>query len=134
MSSAEAHRSLVEMTSPYSFEDTVDRLTKAIPRAGLVLITRLDHAAGARSMGLELPASLVLVYGHPKGGTPIMNAYPSAALDLPLRVLVRHDSAAGGTVVAFHPVVEMLAGHGVPEALARRLEPAQALIRDALAA
>jgi uncharacterized protein (DUF302 family) len=60
-----------------------------------------------------------------------MQAYPAVALDLPLRVLIRSGSS-GETVVAFHPVVEMLAAHGVPEEMARRLAPAQALIIRAL--
>ena len=133
MSSHALPCSLVEMDSPVSFEQTVARLETAIRAAALTVIARLDHAGGARSVGLELPPTLVLVYGHPNGGTPIMQAHPSAALDLPLRVLIRGGDD-GRTVVAFHPVVEMLVRHGVPEVLARRLEPAQALISRALQA
>jgi uncharacterized protein (DUF302 family) len=124
---------LVELASPAGFEDTVQRLTAAIKGAGLSVIARLDHAGGAKAVGLDLPPTLVLVYGHPNGGTPIMKAHPSAALDLPLRVLVRSD-ADGRTIVAFHPVVEMLARHGVAEEMAARLLPAQDLIGRALQA
>ena len=122
---------LVEIESPFCFEDTVSRLVNAIQTAGLLVIARLDHGAGASLAGLELPPTLVLVYGHPKGGTPIMQAYPGSGLDLPLRVLVRQISN-GPTIAAFRPVVEMLARHGVPEEMSRRLEPAQELVRRAL--
>ncbi len=122
---------VVEIVSPVDFQATVGRLVDAMRSAGLLLIAQFDHTAGAKVAGLEMPPTLVLVYGHPRGGTPVMQASPIAALDLPLRVLVREDSLTR-TVVAFHPVVEMLATLGVTEEMARRLEPAQQLIRHAL--
>jgi uncharacterized protein (DUF302 family) len=79
---------------------------------------------------MSMSPTRVIFYGNPRGGTPIMEAHPRAALDLPLRVLVRADGAA--TVVSFHPVVDLLAAAGVPRELAARLEPAQRLLIDAL--
>jgi uncharacterized protein (DUF302 family) len=131
MSTNSSASSLVELASPDGFEATVDRLVDAIKSAGLLVIARIDHAGGARTAGLSLPPSLVLVYGHPLGGTPIMQAHPAAALDLPLRVLIR-TADDGRTLVSFHPVADLLAPHGVPAEMAGRLEPAQALIRRAL--
>ena len=78
-----------------------------------------------------MPPSVVLIYGHPKGGTPLMLAAPLAALDLPLRVLVRED-ADGRALVSFHPAAPMLRRAGVPEALATRLDPAQRLLVEAI--
>ena len=124
------HRSdstLVEQPSAWRFASTLDRLTTAIEGAGLKVFARIDHAAGAKEAGLTMPPTVVLLYGSPKGGTPIMLAAPAAALDLPLRVLVRED-ADGRTQISFHSVVPMLLVAGVPEALATRLEPAQALL------
>ena len=60
-----------------------------------------------------------------------MQASPQAALDLPLRVLVRED-AGGQALVSFHPIISMLQQAGVPEPLAKRLEPAQSLLIQAL--
>ena len=122
---------LVVHVSPLAFAVTVDRLVEAIERAGLKIFARIDHARGAAEVGLAMPPSEVIVYGHPKGGTPLMLAAPAAALDLPLRVLVRED-ADGKTLVCFHPVARMLVKGGVPEALAKRLEPAQNLLGEAL--
>ena len=124
---------LVELPSPLGFDKTVARLQQAIRDAGLLLIAQFDHAAGAEAAGLHMPPTLVLVYGHPKGGTPIMLAVPDAALDLPLRVLVREVSPEL-TVASFHPVASMLARFGIAPELAQPLERAQDVIRDALKA
>ena len=92
----------------------------------------IDHAAGAREVGMDMPPTVVLFYGHARGGTPVMLAAPQAALDLPLRVLVREDTD-GRTVVSFRPVAQMLREAGVPDPLAGRLEPAQQILVDAIA-
>ena len=120
-----------EYVSTTPFEPTLARLTAAIEAAGMTLFARIDHAAGARAAGLAMPPTVVLLYGNPQGGTPIMLAAPLAALDLPLRVLVRED-ADGLARVAFHAVVPMLRAVGVPAVLAARLEPAQRLLLDAI--
>ncbi len=123
---------LREIVSGVGFEATLERLVAAIAKAGLVLFSRIDHQAGAREAGLEMPPTTVLTYGHAKGGTPIMLAAPLAALDLPLRVLVRLRED-GATVIAFHPAAVMLLRAGVPEALAARLDPAQQILVKAVA-
>ncbi len=123
--------SLAEYASAADFQATLDRLVQAIEAAGLTIFARIDHAAGAREIGMQMPPTVVLIYGHAKGGTPIMQASPQAALDLPLRVLVRED-AGGQALVSFHPIISMLQQAGVPEPLAKRLEPAQSLLIQAL--
>lgn len=122
---------VVEHPSPVAFAPTLERLERAITAAGLTIFARIDHAAGARAAGLEMPPTTVLIYGHARGGTPLMLAAPHVALDLPLRVLVRQD-AAGAVLVGFHPAADMLRDAGVPEALATRLDPAQGLLVKAL--
>ena len=54
--------------------------------------SRIDHAAGAREAGLELADEDLLIFGHPRTGTPLMIASPSIAIDLPLKVLVWEDA------------------------------------------
>jgi uncharacterized protein (DUF302 family) len=76
-----------------------------------------------------MPPSVVLVYGHARGGTPVMQAVPQAALDLPLRVLVREDSS-GQTFIAFHRIVQLLRPYGVPDEIADRLTKAQQILVD----
>jgi uncharacterized protein (DUF302 family) len=133
MMSDSANSGPVELVSAVSFASTLDRLLQAIERAGMNLFATIDHAAGARNIGLVMPPTVVLIYGHARGGTPIMLATPQAALDLPLRVLVRED-ADGRTLVSFHPAAPMLRRAGVPETLATRLEPVQRILAEAVAA
>jgi uncharacterized protein (DUF302 family) len=78
-----------------------------------------------------MPQTIVLIYGAAKGGTPVMLAAPRAALDLPLRVLVRADG--GGSAVSFRPMAELLLGAGVAGTLAHSLDRAQRIIVQALA-
>ena len=121
----------VEFASPLSFAETVERLSSAIAKAGMTLFAKIDHAAAAHAVGLALPPTLVLIYGNPKGGTLVMQATPQAALDLPLRALVR-EAEDGRTLIAFHPAGEMLQHAGVSAETAAKLEPAQQLLRNAL--
>lgn len=122
---------LVEHIGSRSFDATVDRLVAAIEGAGMTVFARIDHAANARQAGLAMLPALVLIFGNAKGGTPIMQAVPTAALDLPLRVLIRED-ASGRTLVSFHPFAAMLRRAGVPDALATRLDPAQSVLIGAI--
>jgi uncharacterized protein (DUF302 family) len=122
---------IVEQASPLPFDATLERLTQAIETAGLTIFARIDHAANARGVGTTMPPATVLIYGAAKGGTPIMLATPLAALDLPLRVLVRARED-GDVSIAFHPVAAMLHRVGVSPDLAARLEPAQRLLLTAL--
>jgi len=116
--------------STAGFAETLDRLVKAIESHGMTVFAKIDHAGGAREAGLAMPPTVVMLYGNPKGGTPIMLAAPQAALDLPLRVLVREE--VGRVLVSFHPVADMLKNAGVPDDLATRLEPAQRVLVDAI--
>ena len=123
---------LVEIISPFSFTTTRDRLIHAIETAGMKIFAQIDHAQGAQEIGVVMQPTLVLVYGHAKGGTPLMQAEPRVALDLPLRVLLR-ETDDGRVLMAFHPVTPMLRQAGVPESLVTRLEPAQQLLERAIA-
>jgi uncharacterized protein (DUF302 family) len=115
-----------EHVSAFAFQPTVERLLAAIEAAGMRVFAQIDHAAGAHEAGLAMPPTIVLIYGNPKGGTPIMLAAPRSALDLPLRVLIRE--ADGGVVVSFYPITALLGASEVPAELAARLEPAQHLV------
>ena len=123
-------RDPIEIITPLAFEAALAQVTSAIAAAGLAVFARIDHAHGAAQVGLAMPPTVVLLYGNPRGGTPIMLAAPGAALDLPLRVLVRAVEA--GTSVSFHPIAPALRMAGVPEHLANALDPAQRLVMEAV--
>ena len=64
----------VEHVSSLAFAPTLERLVRAIETAGMTVFARIDHASGAREVGMEMPPTVVLLYGHPRGGTPIILA------------------------------------------------------------
>jgi uncharacterized protein (DUF302 family) len=99
----------------------------------MTIFARIDHAAGAREVGMAMPPAVVLIYGNPRGGTPVMLAAPHAALDLPLRVLVRED-LDGRVLIGYHPAASMFENAGVPDELVMRLEAAQTAIVQGLRA
>ena len=90
---AVAGSGLVTKPSAYSAEATLDRLAKALTKRGFMIFTTLDHAAAAKSKGLEMPFSTVLVFGNPKLGTPNFIREPRLAIDLPPKALVWRDQA-----------------------------------------
>ena len=118
---------LIEIRSSFTFGETLERLISAIRDARMRLFATIDHSAAAASVGLSMPLTTVLIYGYPKGGTLVMLDKPNAALDLPLRVLVRAEGE-GGTIVAFHPVASKLVSMGVSKDVANRLTTAQAIL------
>ena len=84
---------LLSTESKFSVKETADRLVKAIEEKGLKVAARVDHAAGAKAAGLEMPATEVVLFGNPKLGTPLMLSNPEIAIDLPMKMLVWQDKA-----------------------------------------
>src|SRR2546421_11736685 len=79
---------IVSRLSPFSVEETLERLQEAIRNRKLILFAHIDHSGEARRVGLTMQEAHVLIFGSPKAGTPLMIASPLLALDLPLKVLV----------------------------------------------
>ncbi len=98
-------------TSRYEYPETVERIVKALSDSGTTLFANIDQAAAAKSAGLSLRPTTLLVFGNPRGGTPIMDAFPLAALDLPLRLLIWEEG--GTTKIAHVGMREPLERHGV---------------------
>ena len=83
---------LVAVKSPHNAKETMNRLEENAKKAGLNVFARIDHAAGAAKVGATLRATEVLIFGNPKGGTPLMECAQSAGIDLPLKALVWEDA------------------------------------------
>ncbi len=105
--SAARAQAVIERSSPLRVDETVQRLADAAVAAGATVFATIDHASGARSVGLDMPETQLLIVGNPAIGTPAMLAAPDLALELPTRILVRQASpgTAGSTVVFSDPTV-----------------------------
>lgn len=97
--------------SPKSYAETREMLRRAIVDGGNTIFAEIDQAAAAASVGLTLRPTTLFVFGNPKGGTPLMNAFPAFALELPLKVLVWED--AGDVHIAYAPLKEAATRYGV---------------------
>ena len=79
---------MIVKRSANGYDETTRSLVEATERRGLTVFARIDHAAAAREVGLELPDEEVVVFGNPRGGTPLMQSDPRVGIELPLRILV----------------------------------------------
>ncbi len=122
---------LVIKESPWPVDETLARFERLLDAKGVKLFAIFDHSGAAAEHGLELRDTKVVVFGSPAAGTPVMEAAPLAALDLPLKVLVWDDG--GQTKLAYAPPSELAARYGLSDELTARLAAIDA-ITDALIA
>jgi ribose 5-phosphate isomerase A len=114
-----------------SVPDAVARLRQLLEAKGVKLFDVIDHSGEAEKAGLTLRDTKVVIFGAPKAGTPVMEAVPEAALDLPLKVLIWRDGDQ--TKLTYASPAELAARHGLSDELAARLAAIDAFT-DALAA
>jgi uncharacterized protein (DUF302 family) len=84
---------LVTCPSRHGPKETMDRLAAAVTDQGMSVLARMDHAAAAAEVGLTLRPTEVLIFGNPRGGTPLMQVAQTIGIDLPLKALVWQDEA-----------------------------------------
>ena len=124
-----AMEGLTTLASRLGPQETMDRLAEAVAAKGLTVFARIDHAAGAAQVGLELAPTELLIFGNAKGGTPLMQAARTAGIDLPLKALVWRD-AEGKTWLSYNDPAWIAGRHGLEAAKV----PAVAALSGVLAA
>jgi uncharacterized protein (DUF302 family) len=82
---------LVTVESAHPVRETIDRLATVVAEAGLMVFARIDHAAGAAEAGMSLRPTELLIFGHPQGGTPLMQDRQTVGIDLPVKALAWED-------------------------------------------
>jgi uncharacterized protein (DUF302 family) len=110
---------IVTKPSPQPVADTVALLTGMISAKGMRLFAVIDQAAEARKAGLELRDTILVMFGSPAAGTPVMAASPLAALDLPLKILVWDDD--GQTRICYNAPGWLAARYHLADELAANL-------------
>lgn len=112
---------LVSRKSEFSVKETVDRLIAAIETAGLLVFARVDHGANAVEVGMELRPTELLIFGHPRGGTPLMIDRQTAGIDLPVKALVWEDDE-GHVWLTYNRATWIAERHSLGESSARAVE------------
>ena len=100
------------MPSHFGPEETMSRLEAEIKAHGMAVFARINHAALASAAGLNLRPTEVIIFGNPRGGTPLMQANQTIGIDLPLKALVWQD-APGQTWLSYNDPAWLAKRHGV---------------------
>ena len=109
---------LVTCISSFGPKETMDRLATAVASRGISIMARIDHAAAATAIGMELRPTEVLIFGNPRAGTPLMQAAQTIRIDLPLKALVWQDEG-GTTWLAYNDPRWLAQRHSVGAGLDR---------------
>ena len=117
---------IVKIPSRLSVDDTVDKLETILKSKGVTLFALIDHSGEAEKVGMKMPPTKLLIFGNPKGGTPLMLASPSVAIDLPLKILVAENSE-GKVWISYNSAEYLKERHGLPENLLQNIAVVQAL-------
>jgi uncharacterized protein (DUF302 family) len=123
---------MVHLSSPRSFAETLQRLESALQARSLTVFARVDHSGEAEKVGMKMHPTQLIIFGSPKGGTPLMVASPTLAIDLPLKVLVWED--AGGKVwVSYNSAEYLKQRHNIPEDLVKNIAVIGPLLQSVVA-
>jgi uncharacterized protein (DUF302 family) len=121
---------IVSVQSSHSVDHTVEKLEEILKAKGVKLFALVDHSGEAKKAGMHMRPTKLLIFGNPKGGTPLMIASPSIAIDLPLKILVWEDG--GGKVwISYNSLAYLQARHHLPQELISNIAVVEALAAKA---
>jgi len=132
MSNASQSEGLIVLHSDRGVEDLIGRLKQMLAARSLRIFADLDFSADAAAEGVTLRPTRMLIAGNPQAGTPLIEAVPAIAIDLPLKVLVWLDG--GGTKVAYNDPEYLSRRHRLPPELVPNIAGFGALVQKAAGA
>jgi uncharacterized protein (DUF302 family) len=130
MTDLEPVKGLIRRESRHSPTATIHRLETVLAEKGVKIFAHIDFSADAQAAGLTLRPELMLIFGNPTAGTPLMVEQPTVGIDLPLKVLAWED-AHGKSWVAFNDPSYVIERHGLTESFAKSLAAVVPLIEQA---
>jgi uncharacterized protein (DUF302 family) len=119
-------KGMIDTPSNHSVDQTVERLKGILQGKGITLFALVDHSGGAEEAGMKMRPTKLLIFGNPKGGTPMMLAAPSVAIDLPLKILIWEDGR-GKVWLSYNSPVYLQERHGLPQELLQNLAVVETL-------
>jgi uncharacterized protein (DUF302 family) len=129
MSTATA-QGIIGKVSNHSVDETVEKLKSILQSKGVTLFVLVDHSGEAEKAGMKMPPTKLLIFGNPKTGTPVMLAAPSAAIDLPLKILVSEDGQ-GKVWISYNSPEYLQTRHGLPQDLLQNIAVVKTLAEKA---
>jgi uncharacterized protein (DUF302 family) len=124
-------RGMIDLPSSYSVPETLARLESILEERGVTVFARVDHSGEAAKVGLSMRPTQLLIFGSPKGGTPLMVAAPSVGIDLPLKALAWEDEH-GKVWLSFNAPEYLQQRHGFPVELVKNIAGVSALLQKAV--
>jgi len=131
LTSAAADNGIVSKPSKYSVPETLNRLEAVAKSKGVIVFARIDHSGEAEKAGLKMRPTQLLIFGNPKSGTPLMNAAPSVAIDLPLKALAWEDEK-GKVWLSYNSPAYLKQRHGFKEEFIKNIAAIGKLVDKAL--
>ena len=122
---------IVTIPSNHSVDETVHRLKNILRSKEVTLFALIDHSGEAAKVGMKMPSTKLLIFGNPKGGTPLMLAAPGIALDLPLKILVAED-AQGKVWLSYNSPEYLKERYGLPSNLLPNIAVIETLAAQAV--
>jgi uncharacterized protein (DUF302 family) len=123
---------IVTKSANCTVEEAVDKIKSLLVGRGITLFAVIDHSGEAESIGMKMPDTKLLIFGNPKGGTPLMLASPSIAIDLPLKLLVAED-AHGSCSISYNSPQYLQQRHGLAKDLIQNIAIIENLATEAAA-
>ena len=121
---------IIDKLSHHSGGDTVERLKGILQSKEVTLFALVDHSGEAEKAGMKMRPTKLLIFGSPKAGTPLMQAVPSVAIDLPLKILVWEDGQ-GRAWVSYNSPAYLQERHGIPSELMQNIAVIETLAAKA---
>jgi uncharacterized protein (DUF302 family) len=121
---------IIDKPGNHSVDETAEKLQAILRAKGIALFALVDHSGEAAKVGMKMRPTKLLIFGNPKAGTPLMQASPSVAIDLPLKILIWED-AAGKVWASYNSPTYLRERHHLPEELERNIAVVETLAAEA---
>jgi uncharacterized protein (DUF302 family) len=121
---------IIDKLSQHSVGETVEKLKGILQSKEVTLFALVDHSGEAEKVGMKMRPTKLLIFGSPKAGTPLMQAAPSVAIDLPLKILVWEDGQ-GRVWVSYNSPAYLQERHGIPPELMQNIAVIETLAAKA---
>jgi uncharacterized protein (DUF302 family) len=125
-----SNNGIIHKATRHSVDAALEKLLSILKAKGITVFALVDHSGEAAKVGMEMHPTKLVIFGNPKGGTPLMLAAPSIAIDLPLKILVWEDGD-GKSWISYNAPEYLRERHKVPAELMQNLAVVEALAAKA---